>query len=381
MGSTSEEQFNAAASVGTAWGISLKNGRVTESGQRSVLERSQVYVAALSRLFSMNSRVTGHRFLERELQGLYKLMPWEEREIGDEHLFRRLDVMAGVQRAFAVTRGGHLNLLRFAPLFAGLGEEELQAISDALKLETHPKGRDIVSQGEPGATFYIIESGSVEVWIRHEDGTETLEALLGRGDYFGERALLSDAPRAATCRSRSRTRVLSLDKEDFDRLVARRFRVAEDLDEAMGRAELLGSMPLLSELSSTQVKSVASKLVAESYPARATIIQQGDIGDKFYVVEEGTVLIRRLNEGADQETTVGRLGPGEYFGEIALLMKVPRTASVLADTDVKLLSLDSTSFEEMMKDYLQSSQRLEQVTSRRMTQLRRAESLGYAGGS
>lgn len=163
----------------------------------------------------------------------------------------------------------------------------------------------------------------MEVWIRHEDGTETLEALLGRGDYFGERALLSDAPRAATCRSRSRTRVLSLDKEDFDRLVARRFRVAEDLDEAMGRAELLGSMPLLSELSSTQVKSVASKLVAESYLARATIIQQGDIGDKFYVVEEGTVLIRRLNEGADQETTVGRLGPGEYFEEIALLMKVP----------------------------------------------------------
>ena len=188
-----EEQFNAAASVGTGWGISLKNGRVTESGQGSVLERSQVYVAALSRLFSMNSRVTGHRFLQRELQGLYKLMPWEEREIGDEHLFRRLDVMAGVQRAFAVTRGGHLNLLRFAPLFAGLGEEELQAISDALKLETHPKGRDIVSRGEPGATFYIIESGSVEVWIRHEDGTETLEALLGRGDYFGGRALLSDA--------------------------------------------------------------------------------------------------------------------------------------------------------------------------------------------
>ena len=64
-----EEQFNAAASVGTGWGISLKNGRVTESGQGSVLERSQVYVAALSRLFSMNSRVTGHRFLEGSCKG------------------------------------------------------------------------------------------------------------------------------------------------------------------------------------------------------------------------------------------------------------------------------------------------------------------------
>ena len=74
---------------------------------------------------------------------------------------------------------------------------------------------------------------------------------------------------------------------------------------------------------------------------------------------------------------VGRLGPGEYFGEIALLMDVPRTASVVAEADVELLSLDAASFDEMVSDYLQSSRNLEQVSSRRMIQLRRSESLGY----
>ena len=157
--------------------------------------------------------------------------------------------------------------------------------------------------------------------------------------------------------------------------------MVEDLDEAIQRAELLMAMPLFSEVTSPQIKIVASKLMGESYPAGTTIIRQGEVGDKFYVVKSGTVEVRRRVEGTEEESTVGRLGQGEYFGEIALLMKSPRTASVIAETDVELLSLDTASFEEMMRDYLQSSRGLEQVSSRRMTQLRRAETLGYRAAS
>lgn len=321
--------------------------------------------------------------MERQLRGLYRLMPWEEREIGDEYLFPRLDWMSGIHRSFASAKSGHFSLLRSAPLFAGLPEEEIKAVSDRLRPETHPKGRDIVRQGEPGGTFYLIESGTVEVWVAREDGTETVVTELGRGDYFGERALLNDAPRAATCRCKTRVEVLSLDKGDFDALVATRFRVAEELDQAMERVELLMAMPLFSEVGASQVKMVASRLVAESYSSGASIIVQGDIGDKFYVIRSGTVEVRRKGEetapdgGTREETTVARLGQAEYFGEIALLMNVPRTASVIAETDVELLSLDTASFEEMVRDYLQSSHGLEQVSSRRMIQLRRADSIGY----
>ena len=74
---------------------------------------------------------------------------------------------------------------------------------------------------------------------------------------------------------------------------------------------------------------------------------------------------------------MARLGQGEYLGEIALLMNIPRTASVVAEADVKLLSLDSGSFEQMVEEHLQSSRGLEQVSSRRLIQLRRTESVGY----
>ena len=159
--------------------------------------------------------------------------------------------------------------------------------------------------------------------------------------------------------------------------MARRFGVAEDLDEAMERADVLTGMPLFSEVRAPQVKVIASKLMAESHPAGSTIVRQGDLGDKFYVIKAGTVEVRRLPEGAEAETTVGRLGRGEYFGEIALLMNVPRTASVIADTDVELLSLDTNSFEEVVRNYLQGSRGLEQSSSRRLIQMRRSESVGY----
>ena len=368
-----EKRFNATS----VKGLSLTNGRLTDLGAGNLLERSQAYGEALSSLFSAKSRLGTRRFVERQLRGLYRLMPWEEREIGDEYLFSRMGLMGDVHRAETTAAEGQLNLLRSAALFAGLGEEDLKVISDRMRPERHAKATDVVTQGEAGTTFYLIESGTVEVWVRAEDGSETMEVELGKGDYFGERALLADAPRAATCRCSTEVQVLALDRDDFDLLVARRFGVAEALNEAIQRAELLMGMPLFSEVRAPQVKLLAAKLNSESFSAGTGIIRQGDSGDKFYLVKSGTVEIRRHAEGAEEESVVGRLGPGEYFGEIALLMDVPRTASVTAQTDVELLSLDAASFDEMVSDYLQSSRSLEQVSTRRMIQLRRSESLGY----
>ena len=366
-----EKRFNATSERG----LSLMNGRLTDLGGENLLERSQAYADALSSLVSAKCRLGTRRFVERQLRGLYRLMPWEEREIGDEYLFSRMDLMGQAHTTEAADEG-HLSLVRSAPLFAGLGEEDLKMISGRLRSERHAKGTDIVTQGEPGTSFYLIESGTVDVWVRDGDGNETLEVELGRGDYFGERALLSDVPRTATCRCGTAVQVLALERDDFDVLVARRFKVAEALDEAIQRAELLMGMPLFSEVKAPQVKKLTAKLNAESFPVGTHIIQQDDSGDKFYLVKSGTVEIRRHAEGAEEEAVVGRLGPGEYFGEIALLMDVPRTASVVAETDVELLSLDAVSFDEMVRDYLQSSRSLEQVSSRRLIQLRRSESLG-----
>jgi CRP-like cAMP-binding protein len=73
-----------------------------------------------------------------------------------------------------------------------------------------------------------------------------------------------------------------------------------------------------------------------------TIIERGEIGDAFYVIASGRVEV--LKDGR----VIGSRGPGEYFGEIALLMDVPRTATVVAKTPVRVFRLDREGFDRVV---------------------------------
>ena len=101
---------------------------------------------------------------------------------------------------------------------------------------------------------------------------------------------------------------------------------------------LLRSIAWFALLSPATLESLARRLTEVSLPAGTAVVTEGERGDAFYVIEEGTVVV----------TQEGRLlreqGPGDYFGEIALLQQVPRTATVTATSDVVLRCLDRPAF-------------------------------------
>jgi MFS family permease len=101
---------------------------------------------------------------------------------------------------------------------------------------------------------------------------------------------------------------------------------------------LLRPIPLFAPLAPAAIERLAAALVRLDVAAGATVIRQGDVGDLFYVVEEG-----QLEASMDGEF-LGPLGPGNHFGEIALLRSVPRTATVTARTDARLHALDRDTF-------------------------------------
>ena len=97
--------------------------------------------------------------------------------------------------------------------------------------------------------------------------------------------------------------------------------------------ELLRTLDLFAPLSA-QALEMAWRLVPVSAAPGQVVIREGDAGDRFYVVEEGEVAVSQ--DGRPLTT----LGPGTYFGEIALLHDVPRVATVTAVTHASFLALD-----------------------------------------
>lgn len=94
--------------------------------------------------------------------------------------------------------------------------------------------------------------------------------------------------------------------------------------------------------------TVADALTSVEFKDGDTITNQGEAGDEFYIIEEGTaVVLQRRSAEAPQEE-VGRLGRSDYFGEIALLFNRPRAATVKAQGPLKCLKLDRACFERLL---------------------------------
>ncbi|XP_046393783.1 cGMP-dependent protein kinase, isozyme 1 isoform X2 [Ischnura elegans] len=133
----------------------------------------------------------------------------------DRRVFQRIMMRTGLQRM-----EDSVQFLHSVPLFQKLADEILAKVADALELEFYPPGACIVRQGARGDTFYIISGGSVKVTRKESpDGKDEEVRKLGRGDYFGEQALLKEDRRTASVYAVSPVDCLTLDRDNFIQLI------------------------------------------------------------------------------------------------------------------------------------------------------------------
>jgi CRP-like cAMP-binding protein len=114
-------------------------------------------------------------------------------------------------------------------IFHDLPEKEAQTMEAQLRTVQAEPGETIVRQGAPADKFFIIVDGEVEV-IRDDDGQSRRLATLGRGQFFGEMAILRDTPRMATVRALQQATLFAMERDIFRSLVAQSMGTTEDFD-------------------------------------------------------------------------------------------------------------------------------------------------------
>jgi predicted MFS family arabinose efflux permease len=124
--------------------------------------------------------------------------------------------------------------------------------------------------------------------------------------------------------------------------------------------ELLSRVPLFAPLPPATLEYLAEKVAKRRVPAGEPVFRAGEHGDRFYVIVDGTV------EVSPKDAQPSELGAGDFFGEIALLRDVPRTADVVAKTDVELLELQRDDFVAAVSGHAEASRAADSIVGTRL---------------
>ena len=106
----------------------------------------------------------------------------------------------------------------------------------------------------------------------------------------------------------------------------------------------LSRMQLFAGLPGEQLKLIAQRMDREEVPPGHAVVREGESGERFYIVLSGLFAVSQQELGPRRV-----LQPGDYFGEVALAMNVPRTASVRALTPAVVASCDQEAFDELLR--------------------------------
>lgn len=108
--------------------------------------------------------------------------------------------------------------------------------------------------------------------------------------------------------------------------------------------EMLAAVPLFSECSKEELRRIVGLGTSVEVPAGTTLTRQGAVGREFFLVTSGTA------KCYIDDRLVARFGPGDFFGEMALLDRAPRTATIVADDQMEVLVLDAREFDSLIDD-------------------------------
>ncbi len=249
------------------------------------------------------------------------------------------------------------------PLFSDLDPEAFQQVVGRLVPREVQMGEALFREGDPGDSIFVLTSGRVKV----SRGPLTL-AELGEGEFFGEGAFFSHQPRNADVVAVAPTELLEIRRRDLEELMAQSPALAEALAVFYRRRVLdgvLASSPVFGRLPERERKRVADLFRISRVGPGETVIREGDTDRTLFLVKRGRFRVTSTPPGGGEPVELAQLGPGEFFGEVALVSATPRTATVAAADEGELLQVAAEALAPVLRAHPEVLQALEQTRNQR----------------
>jgi len=271
-----------------------------------------------------------------------------------------LDKPALVARATKAVRASAEHLLTLpsgegalpaAPLFSSLERAPLRTFVEIFEPKLYATNVKVVEEGAVGSEAFVVARGEVDV-SRHtlrSSGPVHL-ARLGTGALVGEMALLSRAPRTATVTTASPVILLVARKGDLDGAVTKNPELGREFAVYCRRRmldNLIRTSPILHSVNPTERSALVKRFAIRTFETGERLIKQGEQTDGLFLVASGEVSVV-YKEPADK-TVLARLGPGEVLGEVALVLRRPANADVIANHPTVTLLLPRERFLEAVR--------------------------------
>ncbi len=251
------------------------------------------------------------------------------------------------------------------PLFTGLHPDAVLFLLSKGEARTVPKGTHIVVQGTSSTELYVLIEGQVAVVRRHKTGAAEELTSLQAPTVFGENTILANKQRSADVIATETSIVIAIPRKAIDELIHHSVlrTEAEVLLDRMILGQYVASSELFKDAPSEVVSLFFNEGTIVNVATGRHIIEQGRTDKDFYLLIRGSVDV--IHNGQ----IVSRLQQGDFFGEMALIMNAPRSATIMTREPCRLLKLTSAQFWRVLSQHASIALYLETVSEIRIGEI------------
>lgn len=254
-----------------------------------------------------------------------------------------------------------IQLIEALPLFSHFHDQHLSKIIAESRVLEFSSGGAIIQEGSPADELFVLFAGEVQILRVSGQITQHLGEL-GPGSVFGESSLVDNSPRAAQVVAKTAATVLRVPVEALRRAAteAQSVRQLEVFRNAILVNQFFASSPVFRSLSASSIEFLCSRGSLEYVEENQVVFRQGDRGDSLYLILRGSVRVSVHGQ------SFKRLDQGSFFGEIAMIANIPRTATIQSVGPGVFFRIGAEAFWEVLVQHMDLGVFIESISESRL---------------